>query len=39
MHTTISISRQTRDRLAKLGKFGESFEDVLDSLLKEKETQ
>jgi len=39
MNTTISISQVTRNRLAKLGKFGQSFDDLLDSLLKEVETK
>jgi predicted CopG family antitoxin len=32
-YTTITISRETRDRLAKLGKFGQSYDALIQELL------
>ena len=34
--TTISVSRETRDRLAELGKKDDSFSDIIVRLLSEK---
>jgi len=31
--TTIAISRDTKNRLAKLGTFGQSYEDIVKNLL------
>jgi len=31
--TTINLKIKTREKLAKIGKFGQSFDDVINSLL------
>jgi predicted CopG family antitoxin len=37
--TTIWISKETKEKLDKLGKFGESYNDILKRLLKKEENQ
>lgn len=38
-NTTITVSRETHERLSKLGRFGESHNKLLDRLLKELENK
>ena len=33
-HTTIAIKKETRDNLAKIGSKDQSFDDILQTLLK-----
>jgi predicted CopG family antitoxin len=33
--TTINIKRKTHEKLAKIGQFGQSFDDVINALMSE----
>lgn len=37
--TTIRISKNTHDKLTQLGKFGETYDDILSRMLSGKETE
>ena len=37
--TTIRISKHTHDKLARIGKFGETYDDILSRVLSGKEIQ
>lgn len=36
--TTINIKNSTRDKLRKIGKFGEDYDDIINRLLEAKGT-
>lgn len=38
-NTTITVSRETHAKLTSLGRFGESYDKLLDRLLKEIENK